>query len=518
MAVSGGPQLSLGELVAIFALGQDNAFGQPLESQLRSTLLATWLAQSAGLPMEVAAATYWAAQLRYLGCTGHAHEVAVYFGDEIEARARTLAYDAASPADVLRDVLAHGHPRQRGLARIGAVAAILAGGRKFAEMNFRTGCEVADVLADRLGMAQPVRDALQCSFERWNGKGQPRGARGDQIPLPMRIVHLTQDAEVLARLHSPQEAIRIVGQRSGRAYDPDLAAEFARIAGDLFAELDKTDPWDVVLALEPAPRQVIDGAGLDRMLTVAADFIDLKSPYTAGHSRAVAELTATACERAGLPADQVACARQAALVHDLGRTAVPNSIWDKPASLTRAEFDRVELHPLLTEQMLRRSAALARLNPVAAAHHEKADGTGYVKGLRAAQMELPARVLGAADRYQAMTQARAHRPAFTSAAAAAELRRMAADGEVDREAAELVLGAAGHQPARAVREHPKGLTDREVEVLGLVALGLTTREVAARLTISPKTADTHIQHIYLKIGSTTRGAAALFAIQHGLVR
>jgi HD-GYP domain-containing protein (c-di-GMP phosphodiesterase class II) len=203
-------------------------------------------------------------------------------------------------------------------------------------------------------------------------------------------------------------------------------------------------------------------------------------------------------------------------VHDLGRTAVPNSIWDKPATLTRAEFDRVQLHSMLTEQMLRRVGALDALNQIAACHHEKADGTGHVKGLSSAQLSPSARILGAADRYQAMTQESAHRPAFSKEAAAAELRRMAAAGEVDRGAAECVLSAAGHLAPRQPAMLPAGLTAREAEVLALASSGLSTAEIASRLVISPKTADSHFQHIYAKIGCSTRGAATLFALKHHL--
>jgi HD-GYP domain-containing protein (c-di-GMP phosphodiesterase class II) len=508
--------LTMGELVAVLALGQDNSFGQPLESQMRSTVLAIWLAEAAGLPALVRDTAYWTAQLRYLGCTAHAHEVAMMFGDDIATRARTVIYDASNPGEVLRDALAHGLPGRRGVARIAAVASILAGGRRFAEMNFRSGCEAADVLAVRLGMAQPVRDALACTFERWNGKGQPNRVKGEQIPLPMRIVHLAQDAEALARLRSPGEAVTVIRKRSGHAYDPALVDEFVPVAAEAFARLEKADPWDAALACEPEPRRVLSGAGLDEALEVAADFIDLKSPFTAGHSRQVAALAAAACERAGLRPAEVERARRAGLVHDLGRTAVPNSIWDKPGTLTRAELDRVHLHPVLTEQMLRRAGALDALNPVAACHHERADGSGYAKGLTAGQLNPAARILGAADRYQAMTQHRAHRPALSPQAAAAELRRMAAAGEVERDAAEYVLTAAGHPARRRPAALPAGLTAREAEVLALAASGLTTAEIAKRLVISPKTADSHIQHIYAKIGCSTRGAAVLFALKHHL--
>ena len=229
----------------------------------------------------------------------------------------------------------------------------------------------------------------------------------------MRIVHLTHDAEALARLRSPAEAIALIRDRSGRAYDPGLVAEFLPVAAGFFGRLDKLDPWDAVLACEPEPRQRLRGEDLDSALQVAADFIDLKSPSRRGTSARSPRSPPVPASGPGCRHAEVARARRAGLVHDLGRTAVPNSIWDKPAALTRAEFDRVQLHPLLTEQMLRRAGALAELNPLAACHHEKADGSGYVKGLTAAQLSPAARILAAADRYQAMTQERAHRPALT---------------------------------------------------------------------------------------------------------
>ena len=497
----------------MLSLGQDNAFGQPLESQLRSTLLAVGLARAAGLPAPAIAEVYWVAQLRYLGCTGHAHEVAALFGDEIEARARTVLYDPTDPRAVVRDLLAHAAPDRRGPGRVPAVLSLLAGGRRFAEMNFRTGCEVAEMLAVRLGMDERVRTSLRFSFERWNGRGYPTGARGEDIPAAMRVVHLAQDMEALGRLRSPGEALRLAKRRSGGTYDPEMAEVFIGVGVDLLGELDKLDPWDAVLAAEPEPHRWLGPGDLDNTLEVVADFADLKSPFTAGHSRGVAVLAEAACTRAGLAGPDALLARLASLVHDLGRTGVPNSIWDKPTTLTRAEMDRVEMHPLLTEQMLRRSAGLAGLNSVAACHHERVDGTGYFKGLTAAQMSMPSRIVAAADRYQAMTQPRAHRPALGEGPAAAELRRLGADGHLDRDATEYVLGAAGHESRRGPVERPGGLTEREIEVLRLLAQGLTAKSIARELVIAPKTVDSHVQHIYTKIGVSTRGAAVLFAVQ-----
>lgn len=187
----------------------------------------------------------------------------------------------------------------------------MAGGRKFAEMNFRSGCEAADILAARLGMAQDVRDALACTFERWNGKGQP-----DQIKASgsrcrcgsctwSRTPRRWPGCAPLKR-RSPQSR-----SARARAYDPDLVDEFVPIAAGMFARLDKLDPWDAALACEPEPRRVLNDAALDKALEVVADFTDLKSPFMAGHSRQVAALTAAACERAGLPPAEVRRARRA---------------------------------------------------------------------------------------------------------------------------------------------------------------------------------------------------------------
>jgi DNA-binding CsgD family transcriptional regulator len=269
-------------------------------------------------------------------------------------------------------------------------------------------------------------------------------------------------------------------------------------------------------------RSVLEGETLDDALVVAADFIDLKSPYMGGHSRRCSQLAADAARVLGFSEEAVTTLRRAALVHDFGTTGVPNSIWDKPGPLTRAEFDRVELHPMLTEQMLRRSPALAVLSPIASAHHEKCDGSGYHRRVRVDGADPGACVLAATDVYVGMTTERADRPPLAATDAADELRRLASRGVLEPRAGRAVLVAAGHGEPQASMgrrpENPGGLSRREVDVLSLAAKGLTTQQIADRLFISPKTADHHIQHIYTKIGVSTRGAAALWAMQNDVVR
>ena len=511
----------MSEFVATLALAQDNAFGQPLESQLRSCLLASWLCERAGFDPEVRETAYWVALLRYVGCTGHAHEVATVFGDEIAIRGQTLIHDAANPAEVMRDVMAFATAGKSPEAAAETVRWLQQTAKEWVVYNFKSGCEVSVMLVQRLGFPAGVQDSLRCTFERWNGNGHPNHVKGDAIPLPMRVVHLSQDMEATARIFSPEQAIAAALDRRDRTYDPALVDLFLAHGREWFDRLRAIEPWTAVLALEPEPHRWLEGDDLDAALTVAADFIDLKSPYMGGHSRRCADLAADAARLLGFTEDAIVTLRRAALVHDFGTTAVPNSIWDKPGPLTRTEFDRVELHPMLTEQMLRRSPGLAVLNPTAAAHHEKRDGSGYHKRLRGDVDDPGARVLAVTEIYVGLTTDRADRPAHSAADAAAEIRRLEAEGVIESRACRAVLVAAGHGEAEPLpakrRLAPGALSDREVEVLRLAARGLTARQIAERLFISPKTTDHHIQHIYNKIGVSTRAAAALWAMEHGVV-
>lgn len=493
-----------------------------MQSQLRSCLLARRLSEASGLSRDVCDTVYWVSLLRYVGCTGHAHEVATVFGDEIAIRAQTLVHDAANPAEVMHDVVAFATAGRSPEETEHIIQMLQKTAHEWAVRNFASGCEVADMLVQRLDFDPSVRDALRFTFERWNGNGFPTHARGEAIPLAMRVVHLSQDMEALGRLFSPARALEAARERRDQTYDPALADVFIAEGADWFDWLSKLEPWDTVLGLEPKPHRMLSGDALDNALTVAADFIDLKSPYMAGHSRRCAELSSDAARLLGLTEDAVATVRRAALLHDIGTTGVPNSIWDKPGVLTRAEFDRVELHPMLTEQMLRRTPYLAMLNPVASAHHEKCDGSGYHKRLRADTADAGACVLAATEIYVGMTSDRADRAAFAAENAAAELRKLTAQGVLESNAVDAVLAAAGHRAARPPKvmrpQNPGGLSEREVEVLRLAARGLTTQEIADRLFIAPKTADHHIQHIYGKIDVSTRAAAALWAMQNAVIQ
>jgi HD-GYP domain-containing protein (c-di-GMP phosphodiesterase class II) len=307
----------------------------------------------------------------------------------------------------------------------------------------------------------------------------------------------------------------VVRERAGGAFDPAVAIPLADAAGELLG-LDADAPaWEETLAREPGPRLTLEGEAVDRALGAMGDFADLASPYLVGHSAGVAELATAAARQCRLETAEVLRVRRGALVHDLGRVAVPVRIWQKAAPLTQDDWERVRLHAYYSDRVLARSPFLAALASVASFHHERLDGSGYHRGAAAAELTPPARLLAAADAYHAMTEPRPHRPARSPEQAAEALGREAAAGRLDRDAVAAVLEAAGQRVPRL--ERPAGRTEREVEVVVLLARGLQTKQVARRLGISVKTADHHIQNAYAKIGVSTRAAAALFAMRHGLV-
>jgi HD-GYP domain-containing protein (c-di-GMP phosphodiesterase class II) len=271
-----------------------------------------------------------------------------------------------------------------------------------------------------------------------------------------------------------------------------------------------------VQRLDPQRAQRLAGEAMDEALRVVADFADLQSTFLVGHSSGVAELAKAAAARMRLPTGDIDDVFRAALVHDLGRIGVSAGVWSKPGPLTAGEWEGVRLHPYHTDRVICRAPFLARLSAIASMHHERMDGSGYFRGAGATQLPPAARVLAAADVFHAMTEPRPHRPAMTPDQAGREVQQEVRAGRLDREAVDAVMEAAGRRVARR-KEFAAGLTAREVEVLRLLARGMPIKAIGSKLVISPKTVDNHIQSIYAKAGVTTRAAATVFAMQHGLL-
>jgi HD-GYP domain-containing protein (c-di-GMP phosphodiesterase class II) len=511
----GDAAVSLAELIAALSLGTDLGLGQPMEHVLRECVLALRLGELFNLNESERSVVYYVALLAWVGCQADAYEQARWFGDDISARADVYASDPIGMNNA-RFVMRHLGAGEPPVRRVRIALEFLVSGREAMESMRGTHCLIAGELARRLGLGEAVREALLQAFERWDGKGHPGLLAGAAISQPVRLVQLADVVEVFHRQGGVDGALAVARERSGTQFDPAVVECFCDCARELLAPLADATSWDAVIGAQPGLRRTLSHAELDGALEAIADFADLKSPYTMGHSRAVADLAAEAGRSCGLPEEDVRTLRRAGLVHDLGRLGVSNAIWDKRGALTAVERERVRLHPYLTERILSASGVLARLGELAGQHHERLDGSGYPRGLRANALSPSARILAAADVYQAMGETRPHRAARSASAAAAELRAEARDGRLDGEAVEAVLAAAGHDVTRRT-VRPAGLTPREVEILRLLALGLLNKQIARRLEITPKTVGNHIQHIYSKIGVSSRAAAGLFATEHGLL-
>jgi HD-GYP domain-containing protein (c-di-GMP phosphodiesterase class II) len=513
-----GPEtgrMRLAELVGALSLGVDLGFGQPMEHVLRQSLIALRLADAVGLDEVERSDVYYTALLVNVGCHTDAHEQAKWFGDDIAMKSTKYDHELGSPAGavaMLRMIGSGNSPLHR--FRIGMEFAV-SGHRDFSGMITHHAA-IARRLAEQLELSQSVQEAIGTAYEQWDGKGWPGDRKGDAIPVASRLAQIGEFTEVAYRIGGADAAVALANQRAGGQFDPDLAAVFCAQAETILDGLDAGDTWDTVIAAEPSLGVYLSPAEFDAALLAVADFVDLKSPYMLGHARGVAELAGAAGAKVGLTDMELAALRRAGVVHGLGRLGISNAIWDKRGSLGAGEWERVRMHPYLTERMLGQSTALAPLGAIAVALRERLDGSGYPRRLSGASIPLAARVLGAADSYQAMCEPRPHRDPLDSEQAATQLRSEVKAGRMDGDVVEALLGAAGHRVARR-REGPAGLTAREVDVLRLVSRGLSSKEIASRLVISPKTVRNHVEHIYTKIGVSNRAGASLFALQHGLL-
>jgi putative nucleotidyltransferase with HDIG domain len=511
-----GVELRLADLLAALSVTTDLGMGQEPEKAVRSCLLATELARASSLPETEIRDVYYTSLLQHLGCTASSHEVTHLFGDDVSINRQAERTDETQLREALTLLALAG--RGTGVRRVRHLARVVTTGKEDNAAILRSVCEVGTRMAERLHLGAGVCAGLREGLESWDGRGGPYGLAGDDIPLPARFAALATQAVIFDRLGGPEAAVEMVRRRAGRWFDPEVAATFVEVGVGVLARLAEADVWTEVLEAEPRPVRCIPAVGRDDAARAFADMVDLKSPFTLGHSAAVADLAEAAARRLGLAEASVTSVRRAGLFHDLGRVAVSEAIWEQPRALTSAQWEQVRLHPYHSERILDRSAALADLAPIAGRHHERQDGSGYHHGVAGSAVPVEARLLGAADAFQAMTQHRPHRRAWSPEVAATRLEAAATAGALDPECVRAVVEAAGHEPSGRRAGWPDGLSDREVEVVRLLARGRSNREIASELVISVRTAEHHVQHVYTKVGVSTRAAAAMYAMEHGLLR
>lgn len=509
-------QLRLAELLAGLSLVADVGMGLEPGEAARAALVAMELTRVVDAPEPTD--VYYTTLLQHIGCTAYAHEAAALLGgDEIAVKRAALRTDFGDPRDILRSYLPHLAPTADILTRLRAAGTAAVRARDVVRGYSRANCEVAARTAERVGLSAGVATALTDIYEQWDGKGGPRGLRGDAIALPARIAQVAVTAALFHRMGGVSTALEAVRRRSGAALDPQLAEILRRQGSRILGVVDVVDPVVAAVAAEPPPVVLMPESSLDRVCRAFGDVVDLKSPLHHDHASGVAELCAAAGKRLGLGEAEVSGLRRAGFLHDLGRAAVPNGVWERRGALSWTDQERIRLHAYHSERVLVRCGPLAALAPLAGMHHERLDGSGYHRGAVAASIPLAARVLAAADVFQATTQPRAHRPARSPERAAEVVAAETRAGRLDVDAARAVVQSAGTDMGRVRRPDTGGLTDRQVEVLRLVAAGLSNPQIAQRLVISRRTAEHHVQDLYARIGTSSRAAAALFAMEHDLL-
>lgn len=501
------------EVIGAACLATDLGMGFPFEHGIEATLVSSRLARLLDVDTKTEAEVFYVSLLMYLGCNVDSEpNLRVFGGSELE---NITPHQFGTDFEMLRGVVrALPDPDAGTLTRSYQVLSRLPKARTFRGTHFESMCEVAVVLSDRLGAPDDVSQMFNVLTERWDGKSVLGRAEGDAVPAALRIVHVARDGAFQNLLGGVDHAAAVISERAGGAFDPEIARTFVDNAPDLLAP-GEGSVWDDFLALEPKPHRMLGTDDFDRSLAALADFADMVSPRMSGHSQGVAELTAAAADLAGYHPADADRIRRAALVHDIGRSAVHPRIWQKPGPLSADEWEQVRLHPYHTSRVLAPSQPLQGLADLACCHHEKVDGTGYHRGVPAAALDPGARLLAAADAFHAMAEPRHHRDPLPIDEAAALLAAQAREGQLDSDAVGAVVEAGGLQ--RPDLSDPADLTSRESEVIGLLARGLQTKQIASRLEISPKTADRHIQNAYRKIDVSTRAAATLYATEHGLV-
>ncbi len=502
------------ELLAAISLAIDLGLGQPMEHMLRSSLIATRVAERMGLDDQQRATVYYANLVGWIGCHADSHELAALFGDDIAYRADTYAVDMAGWA-FLRLMVSHVGRDLPGWERgIRSAAFVLTARNQVAKM-IHSHCSSAGVLSDRIGLDRQVREALAYIFERWDGRGMPNGARGEDIPLEIHIVHLADVVEVHLRTGGLPAAVGVVGSRRGTQFSPAVADVFERDAAGIVDGLLEMDVWTAALAQAPDREHILADDEIDELLRAIADFVDLKCPCSPGYSRAVGDLVAAAARHLRMPSAEITRLYRAGLVHGLGRLGVSNQIWEKKTPLSTAEWERLRMYPYLTGRILSRVGGLELVVSLATQHEERIDGSGFPRGLGGAELTMQDRLLAAAVAYQHLLEPRPNQPAPDARGAAGQLQQEARAGRFDAESVDAVLVAAGHRVSRAT-PRSAGLTAREVEVLRLVAQGRSNREIATELFIAEKTARNHVERVYTKLGVNNRTQATLAAIDRGL--
>lgn len=523
------------DLLAALSLMGDMALGLSAGHGARATYMGMCIGRELSLSNDEQADQFYACLLTDAGCTAWASQsAAAILGDDIEARRELFFFtDPTDPRDMLKWLAHYIAAGERVGVRLKRVADFSVRGRHFMLEGLQNTSEVAARFAYRLDRSPRVQDALRFAFERWDGAG-PHGKRRESIPVISRITYASIFLEVFHAVGGRGAAMELARSRRGKDLDPVVVDAFLRLAKkeSFWQGLESASIYTLVRDMEPeSPFRYFNAEHLDEAASAFGDFADLKSFYTAGHARRVAAHSESLAATIGTDDETTAKIRRAALLHDIGLVAIPSFVLHKPVErLSDAEWELMRLHPYHAERILARTPVFAALSDIVAAHHEQPDGQGYFRGLRDNEISHAARVLATADRFDELTHEGPGRKPLSAEVALEVMNReagtrlssdvLAAFRDSLERSSPDEPAALRHTPppsSEVRRVWPAGLTDREIDVLRILATGASRQEMAKRLRVSEHTVRHHLEHIYAKISVKTRVEATLFAIEHGLL-
>ena len=404
------------EVLSALSIVLDLVEGQPEGHAVRSCLIGMRVASRLGLDADARSALFYALLLKDAGCSSNASRMSALFeADDMEIKRKVKTVDWTSLPSVALYTARVASPDGSLLDKAGRVYEFAVSGRKRSRELIQIRCERGAEITRLIGFPEETARAIRSLDEHWDGKGHPDGLRGEEIPLLARICGLAQTVEVFFNAHGPGGAEEVAAVRSGRWFDPALVEILLAEAGEggLWEDLSGDDPGREVARLEPVDRTLeATPERVDLVARAFGEIIDAKSPYTYHHSAGVARVVVAMGERAGFGPDASRDMMRAGLLHDIGKLGISNRILDKPGGLTDAEYTKIKQHPRMTYDILSRVGPFRPIAETAANHHEKLDGSGYHRGIRAEGLDLPSRMLAVADIYDALSADRPYHKAL----------------------------------------------------------------------------------------------------------
>lgn len=511
---------NLAALLCALSSATGLAFGGHMDHGLGCAYLGLEIADELTLADEEREAIFYGALLKDVACTACSAGIAAFLPEnEQVSLSDVILIDPSRISDMMGWLAKYLRLDAQFPGRIAKLVSFLVQCGPIVKETMRSHCEVAELFARWLGLPDHVQRALRFQWERWDGKGMAYGLKASSIPRAARILHLTQVLDLMYRFAGPEAAQTLAQQKRASRFDPEGVDAFRALAqrANFWNSFEEQSTQEALLARIPTSNYTQPNQ-FERVCEALADFIDLKTRETWHHSRAVAEVAVGIGIHLGLDAKQLKKVRCAALVHDVGKAAIPFDILTKGEQRSKSEWDQYRLHPYYTQCILGSVSAFRELAHEAAAHHEWVNGQGYHRQLSGEQIPFHGRILAVANAYTRLAQSQTGQ--VDTSGALCEISSLV-DIQFDRQCYDALLASLkSGDPQMPPLSQPRkatNLTGREIEILSLLAKGLNTPQISRNLDISRKTVEHHLSHIYNKIGVTCRTAAVVYAVQQGLV-